>query len=313
MGVRRLRSGLEPPEDEAVTEFSPVLSQPDEFPEPWLKPRAMPDTATRDRLRRRNLIDKGIAGGIIVVVIVASVILLRSNRARVGELLDNLKNLAVGETSTSEVPQPSEVAASPSKSTLRARRPRPAKNELGAESQSSTLSAASPNIEAGTPAPQPKALQLEVLESSNQRRLIQLRGGPVLKLGSRATTGQIQIRVDDVTPAYSPSAESDSVAPSGAPKEAGSQEISGGGPERQEMPTYPPLALRNNVQGTVVLQLLIGKDGTVQNVRLLSGPPLLASAVMDAVRNWRYKPYFRNGQPVAVQTQMNVEFTISTK
>ena len=304
---------MEPPGDEEVTESSPVLSQPDEFAEPWLKTQAMSDTALRDRLRRRNLIRKGIASGFIVVAIVASVILLRAHRARIAELLGELKNLAVAETSTSDVGQPSEVDARPGKSTLRTHRPRQAKNELGGGSQSSTPSAASPSIEASTPAPQPKALQLEVLESNNQRRRIQLRGGPVLKLGSPATTGQVQVRGDDVTPAYSPSAESVSLAPSGAPKEGGSQEISGGGVERQEMPTYPPLALQNNVQGTVVLHVLIGKDGTVQNVRLLSGPPLLASAVMDAVRNWRYKPYFRNGEPVAVERHMTVEFAISTK
>ncbi len=309
----RLRSGSRPPDDEAVSESSPVLSQPEEFPDPRLKPQAMPDTAPGDRLRRRNLIRKGIASGFIVVAIVTSAILLRPHGARIAELLGQFKNLALGETSTSDVGQPSEVAASPGKSTLRTHRPRQAKNELGGGSESSTPSPASPSIEASTPVQQATALHLEVLESNNQRRLIQLRDGPVLKLGSRAATGQVQIHGDDVTPADSPSPESVSLASSGAPKGGGSQELPGGGLERQEMPTYPPLALQNNVQGTVVLQVLIGKDGTVQNVRLLSGPPLLASAVVDTVRNWRYKPHYRNGEPVAVETQMSVEFTISTK
>lgn len=79
------------------------------------------------------------------------------------------------------------------------------------------------------------------------------------------------------------------------------------------MPAYPPLALQNNVQGSVVLRALIGKDGTIQNVQLVSGAPVLASAVLDAVRSWRYKPYLRNGEPVEVERRIIVEFTISTK
>ena len=79
----------------------------------------------------------------------------------------------------------------------------------------------------------------------------------------------------------------------------------------QVTPKYPPLARQSRIQGTVVLQAVIGKDGTVQNLHVLSGHPLLTQAAMDAVKQWRYKPYYVNGEPVEADTQINVNFTLS--
>jgi protein TonB len=79
----------------------------------------------------------------------------------------------------------------------------------------------------------------------------------------------------------------------------------------QVTPKYPSLARQARVQGTVVLQAVIGKDGTVQNLHVLSGHPMLTQAAMDAVRQWRYKPYYVNGEPVEADTQINVNFTLS--
>src|ERR1039457_5593348 len=76
-------------------------------------------------------------------------------------------------------------------------------------------------------------------------------------------------------------------------------------------PTYPPLARQARVQGTVVLQALIGKDGAVQSLTVTSGHPMLIQAAMDAVKQWRYKPYLLNGEPVLVQTTINVNFQLS--
>jgi protein TonB len=76
-------------------------------------------------------------------------------------------------------------------------------------------------------------------------------------------------------------------------------------------PTYPPLARTARVQGSVVLAAIIGKDGTVQNLHVMSGHPLLTQAALDAVKQWRYKPYILNGEPVEVDTQITVNFTLS--
>jgi protein TonB len=80
---------------------------------------------------------------------------------------------------------------------------------------------------------------------------------------------------------------------------------------RQVKPQYPALAIPARIQGTVVLQAVIGKDGTVQNLHLISGHPMLVQAAMDAVKQWLYKPYYLNGEAVEVDTTINVNFTLA--
>jgi protein TonB len=75
-------------------------------------------------------------------------------------------------------------------------------------------------------------------------------------------------------------------------------------------PTYPPIAKAARVQGTVVLQATISKAGTIENLKVVSGPAMLQQAALDAVRTWRYKPYLLNNEPVEVETTVNVIFTL---
>jgi TonB family protein len=79
----------------------------------------------------------------------------------------------------------------------------------------------------------------------------------------------------------------------------------------QTAPVYPPLAKAARVQGTVSLAATIGTDGRVQNLQLISGPPLLVQAATDSVRQWVYKPVMMNGQPVPVVTTIDVNFTLA--
>ncbi len=80
---------------------------------------------------------------------------------------------------------------------------------------------------------------------------------------------------------------------------------------RKIQPTYPPLARQARIQGSVLLQAEISKEGAIQNLRLISGHPMLAPAAIEAVKQWRYKPYILNGEPVEVETQITVNFTLS--
>jgi protein TonB len=80
---------------------------------------------------------------------------------------------------------------------------------------------------------------------------------------------------------------------------------------RKIVPTYPPLARSARIQGTVVLQAMISKAGTIENLRLLSGHPMLAPAAIEAVRQWRYRPYILNNEPVEVETQITVNFSLA--
>jgi protein TonB len=77
------------------------------------------------------------------------------------------------------------------------------------------------------------------------------------------------------------------------------------------LPTYPPLARSARIQGTVVLQAMISKLGTIENLRLLFGHPMLAPAAIEAVRQWRYRPYILNNEPVAVETRITVNFSLA--
>jgi len=75
-------------------------------------------------------------------------------------------------------------------------------------------------------------------------------------------------------------------------------------------PAYPPLAQHMNVRGSVVLEALIGTDGIIQNLRVTSGPAILASAAQQAIREWRFKPIVQNGQAVESKATITVNFTI---
>jgi protein TonB len=80
---------------------------------------------------------------------------------------------------------------------------------------------------------------------------------------------------------------------------------------RKVQPAYPPLARQARIQGPVVLQAEIGKDGSIQNLRLISGHPMLAPAAIEAIKQWKYKPYILNGEPVEVETTITFNFTLS--
>jgi protein TonB len=77
------------------------------------------------------------------------------------------------------------------------------------------------------------------------------------------------------------------------------------------VPAYPPLAKQARISGTVRFSVLIGKDGNILELQLISGHPLLVAPAMDAVKQWQYKPTLLNGNPVEVITQIDVNFTLS--
>jgi protein TonB len=89
-------------------------------------------------------------------------------------------------------------------------------------------------------------------------------------------------------------------------------------PEAQQVlskpvgPSYPLLAREMKVQGSVILDAVIGRDGTIQDLHVVSGPAILASAALEAVRQWHFKPYYQSGQAVETEARITVNFTIST-
>ncbi len=80
---------------------------------------------------------------------------------------------------------------------------------------------------------------------------------------------------------------------------------------RKVQPVYPNMAKIAHVQGVVELDAVISKEGTIEKLQLISGHPMLAGAAIEAVRQWRYRPYVLNGEPIEVETRITVNFTLA--
>ena len=78
----------------------------------------------------------------------------------------------------------------------------------------------------------------------------------------------------------------------------------------QPKPVYPLLAKQARIQGTVRFDAIIGRDGAIQNLQVVSGHPLLVPSALEAVRQWKYQPVLLNNEPVEVVTQIDVNFTL---
>jgi TonB family protein len=89
-----------------------------------------------------------------------------------------------------------------------------------------------------------------------------------------------------------------------------SQGVSGGRLSRKVEPIYPAEARLQRIEGSVVLDALVGEDGNVRDVQVTSGPPLLVNAAKQAVKRWRYEPFLLNGKPLALHTQITIQFKL---
>jgi protein TonB len=76
-------------------------------------------------------------------------------------------------------------------------------------------------------------------------------------------------------------------------------------------PSYPTLARQARIQGSVQLRAIIGKNGTIENLSVVSGHAMLVASAIEAVRQWRYRPYLLNGEPIEVETEITVNFVLS--
>jgi len=89
-----------------------------------------------------------------------------------------------------------------------------------------------------------------------------------------------------------------------------SQGVSQGLLVKKVPPVYPPQAIQMRIQGAVQMQATISKEGNISSVKVVSGDAVLARAAIDAVKQWKYKPYYLDGQPVEIQTQITVNFSL---
>ena len=138
-----------------------------------------------------------------------------------------------------------------------------------------------------------------------------------------ASSGSVRVDLQPRAPFSSSPAPSSSAssAPSsadstGVADATGRVHLSAGAAQilsRPVEPNYPLLAKQMKVQGAVVLEALIGRDGNIQDLHVLSGPTILSTAAREAVKQWRFRPYLQSGQAVETEARITVNFTISTQ
>jgi protein TonB len=153
--------------------------------------------------------------------------------------------------------------------------------------------------------------------NSNGSNLSSLPAPPEITFGTGGPTGLVgAARVSDllVRSAATPTA----VPPAQTQTESQAQVVIGGNVQaakliRQERPMYPTLARQVRVQGVVTLEAIIGIDGTIQQLRVLGGHPLLVPSAIQAVQQWVYRPTILNGKVVEIKTTIEVRFTLSER
>jgi len=123
----------------------------------------------------------------------------------------------------------------------------------------------------------------------------------------RPPSGQVSAPVRDDTPQPAARVATPAAQRTNVSTTAASEIVS-----RSVQPDYPMLARQMKVQGSVVMQALIGRDGLIEDLHVLSGPPILANAAEEAVRQWHFKPHFVGSLPVETRANITVNFTIST-
>jgi protein TonB len=297
----------------ADSESQSAMFQPRELRETWPKKHATPGQADQDFERRRKFVRMAISVALIVLVFCGSAALFLSWPGRSRETLTEQRELIASEPSPSETPQ-LPLAATPSAKA----RPIPVRRWPPKVQPANIAGPSIPIVtdsrgHASPPKKGSAPWQLQVVDLSNQQHFLTLRGGPIVRLRSWTTSGRVPVLRDGPTTRVDQIPRSASVEASMAPLSGAAPKISGGEPEQHLMPDYPPRALQGNIQGTVVLKALVGKDGRVRSVEFVSGPPLLASVVLEAVRGWRYRPFYRNGEPVEFETQVAIEFIITPR
>jgi TonB family protein len=163
------------------------------------------------------------------------------------------------------------------------------------------------------------------VEPSNSRqtlynRLLRFQGKAIAGDRKETRNGKVDLTVHlDTIESLDPSDQSAFVPPPGAslipiPHIVNvAESVAGGMIISKVAPEYPPAAKTARISGAVVLQARIGKDGLINNLEVISGPQVLQQAAMDAVRQWRYRPYLLNGEPVEVMTTIHVFFSLSSQ
>jgi TonB family protein len=261
------------------------------------------ETGTPERQRRQMLIALGLLLLALVVVVV---------KDRQFWWPDNTP-VADDSAGPSETTAPAETASDEPAAKESTAAPRLAK----AKTHSAPVSVANVNLPP-TPGPSIIAanraalppLEVEVVAGDQRRPVATI--NPSLKVDMQSGMPARPVLASPPAPAASVVAEATRTATTNAGERVRLSADTSQVVERPVEPSYPMLAKQMKVQGSVVMQALIGREGTIQDLRVLSGPAILSTAAMDAVKQWRFRPYLQSGQPIETEANITVNFTIST-
>jgi TonB family protein len=282
----------------APSPTEPILAEPQPVPAPTLValPEAVPATKWWSQWLHGDVSPAS--------RLVAAAVLLLCVLTGLGWMLSTGRHRAArsGAASGGSVPTPVGVSSEPSDAGMYApgsqplAKPSPAKSDLAA---SEIVVHASKKLAVN---PQPQAGLLAELPGGGdpvaQTPAEEIQPPEVSKVlaGAPASSGQVLASIGD-TPVQMP-----------AETVRTSSGVTGGRIVRQVTPVYPAWAQTQRIEGAVVLEVVIGEDGTVSQVTVLSGPPLLANAAQRAIQQWRYAPSELNGKPVPVRKQITIQF-----
>ena len=155
-------------------------------------------------------------------------------------------------------------------------------------------------------------LQVEVIASTYRRTIHPASNSVMVDLRDGSTTFH-PIAADSLSePGQNDSTETAGSITSNAADRAEVSSLTTDVVTHSVVPSYPMLARQMKVQGAVILEAMIGRDGLIQDLHVLSGPPILAGAAQEAVKQWHFRPHYQGTEPVETQTKITVNFTIST-
>jgi len=163
-------------------------------------------------------------------------------------------------------------------------------------------------------------LKKRMVNIMTERMLHKLDFGRKLLLGAAglaAVAGPIAFGLVNANPTRAESAAGEAAAPQSEQPSAAHASVHASKEEMTALvlkkipPEYPEAAKKARIQGHVVLRAIISKDGDVENLQIVSGHPQLAPAAIEAVKQWKYRPYLQQGNPVEVETEIDVNFTLA--
>lgn len=155
-------------------------------------------------------------------------------------------------------------------------------------------------------------LQVEVIASTYRRTIHPASNSVMVDLQDGSTTFHPVATASPAATGQNDSAETAASLTSNAADRAEVSSLTTDVVTHSVVPSYPMLARQMKVQGAVILEAMIGRDGLIQDLHVLSGPPILAGAAQEAVKQWHFRPHYQGTEPVETQTKITVNFTIST-